>query len=84
MPGDGGQLKSIIPVVMAGVLGIYGHIIAVIIANGRAVSPVLPEAASAFHTLMIPFPPCTVVRACHPAPSVAPIPLAVAPPAGAG
>ena len=31
---------------------------------------------------MIPFSPCTVVRACHPAPSVAPIPLAVAPPAG--
>ena len=29
-------MKSIIPVVMAGVLGIYGLIIAVIIANGGA------------------------------------------------
>ena len=32
-------MKSIIPVVMAGVLGIYGLIIAVIIANGGAQSP---------------------------------------------
>ena len=31
-------MKSIIPVVMAGVLGIYGLIIAVIIANGGAQS----------------------------------------------
>ena len=31
-------MKSIIPVVMAGVLGIYGLIIAVIIANGGALA----------------------------------------------
>ena len=35
-------MKSIIPVVMAGVLGIYGLIIAVIIGNGGA-SPALPS-----------------------------------------
>ena len=32
-------MKSIIPVVMAGVLGIYGLIIAVIIANGGELAP---------------------------------------------
>jgi hypothetical protein len=41
-------MKSIIPVVMAGVLGIYGLIIAVIIANGGALhpppSPLAPQA----------------------------------------
>lgn len=32
-------MKSIIPVIMAGVLGIYGLIIAVIIGNGGACRP---------------------------------------------
>ena len=41
-------MKSIIPVVMAGVLGIYGLIIAVIIANGgaRAASPAPADCAA--------------------------------------
>ncbi len=41
-------MKSIVPIVMAGVLGIYGLIISVIISTGSAPAPppTLPQAAA--------------------------------------
>ena len=39
-------MKSIVPIVMAGVLGIYGLIISVIISTGSEPPPILVRAAS--------------------------------------
>lgn len=49
-------MKSIVPIVMAGVLGIYGLIISVIISTGSAFHPPLPSAhhVSSAHGLLKP------------------------------
>ena len=50
-------MKSIIPVVMAGVLGIYGLIIAVIIANQGVASLAIPRPPPCSTSSVPPIPP---------------------------